>query len=321
MESYPTSAEAIGFAGLDYHVAKRPLFTFDNLASDRSRDSGVVPEAGLEVPNFFATVRTDTEQALGVVGRDYSVVQNVDAFAFFDSIVGGGDGILYETAGALGKGERIFITAKLPSYIRVGRDDLIEQYIFLTTSHDGGGSITAAFTPVRIVCNNTLNAAMRSQQNAVRIRHSSGAAERLKQAHRLMGISSVFSSELEQLFNHWTTKRISDPEVKRLISMAMAPSSEVLEKLHRGAEDEQSACFKNMVEDAFAYAMGDPAQQTQTTKGTLFGAYNSISGYFQNVRKFSGDEAKFKSILEGTAKQRGQAAFDLCLGFAKDGGL
>ena len=99
------------------------------------------------------------------MGKDYEVVQNMDAFSFFDAIVGG-DGIQYETAGALGKGERIFITAKLPNYIKVGNDDLIEQYLFLTTSHDGGGSITAAFTPVRIVCNNTLNAALRNHSDA-----------------------------------------------------------------------------------------------------------------------------------------------------------
>lgn len=95
------------------------------------------------------------------MGRDYQIVQNADAFAFFDAIVGGEDGILYETAGALGNGERIFITAKRPDYICVGNgDDITEKYIFLTTSHNGTGSITAAFTPVRIVCQNTLNAAL-----------------------------------------------------------------------------------------------------------------------------------------------------------------
>lgn len=74
-----------------------------------------------------------------MVGKDYQVVQNRDVFSF-DAIVGGGV-IQYETAGALGKGERIFITAKLPSYIKVGKEDLIEQYLFLTTSHDGFGSM------------------------------------------------------------------------------------------------------------------------------------------------------------------------------------
>jgi phage/plasmid-like protein (TIGR03299 family) len=104
--------------------------------------------------------------------------------SFFDAIVGGG-GILYETAGALGKGERIFIIAKLPDYINVGNNDLIEQYLFFTTSHDGSGSITAAFTPVRIVCNNTLNAALRKQSNSIKIRHTVNAKERLEEAHKL----------------------------------------------------------------------------------------------------------------------------------------
>ncbi len=97
-------------------------------------------------------MRGDTGQVLGVVGKEYEVVQNADAFSFFDAIIGG-DRIMHETAGALGKGERIFITTQLPDYIKVGNDDLIEKYLFLTTSHDGFGTITAAFTPITIVCN------------------------------------------------------------------------------------------------------------------------------------------------------------------------
>ena len=142
VSDYPNSAEALKFAGLDFTVVKRELLTYDNENSFGSSDI-IAPK--IEVPNYFATLRTDTKQVLGVVGKDYEVVQNVDAFSFFDAIVDG-DGIQYETAGALGKGERIFITAKLPDYIKVGSDDLIEKYLFLTTSHDGFGSITAAFT-------------------------------------------------------------------------------------------------------------------------------------------------------------------------------
>ncbi len=169
---YPTSAEAIKYAGLDYTVEKRKLFTYDTENQNANRDTEIViPE--VDVPDYFATIRTDNDTVLGVVGKDYEVVQNIEAFSFFDSIVGG-DGIQYETAGALGKGERIFITAKLPGYIKVGNADLIEQYLFLTTSHDGLGSITAAFTPVRIVCNNTLNAALRNHSNSIKIRHTMG---------------------------------------------------------------------------------------------------------------------------------------------------
>ncbi len=164
VEENPTSQEAIKFAGLDYEVEKSLLFT-KNRGITESQDGLIMSNSELEVPNYFANIRTDNDTVLGVVGKDYQIVQNREAFSFFDSIVGGGEGILYETAGALGNGERIFITAKLPDYIRVGNgDDITEKYIFLTTSHDGSGSITAAFTPIRIVCQNTLNASLRNYE-------------------------------------------------------------------------------------------------------------------------------------------------------------
>jgi len=233
--------------------------------------------------------------------------------------VGGGDGILYKTAGALGNGERVFITAKLPDYIRVGVKDWIEQYLFLTTTHDGLGSITAAFTPIRIVCNNTLNAAMNNHSGAIKIRHTASANERLKQAHILMGISKTLGGEMEELFNHWAKVRITDAEVKKLIQIAMAPNKEVLDNLSKGKLDFLSTHYTNIVNNVYEYALGNQTQQMETTAGTLFGAYNAVTGYFQNVRSFKDDEAKFKSIMDGTAKQRARTAFNLCKEFANHG--
>ena len=258
---------------------------------------------------------------MGVVGKDYHIVQNREAFNFFDAIVGGGEGILYETAGALGNGERIFITAKLPDYIRVGNgDDVTEKYIFLTTSHDGSGSITAAFTPIRIVCQNTLNASLRSMTNVVRIKHTSGAKGRIENAHKIMGLANTLSNQLEGIFNEWAKVKVSDREVKKLIQLALCPNKETLDLIKKGAEDEISTVFKNTVEDAFAYAMISDTQQMDTTKGTLFGAYNAVTGYYQNVRNYKNDEAKLQSIvLGGTAQLKSQKAFELCNGFALDG--
>jgi len=308
---YPTSAEAIIHAGLDYQVVKEP-------------NTHRLP-SGLEVrsDNSFFTYRSDNEAILGgKVGKDYHIVQNTDAFSFFDAIVGGADGILYETAGALGNGERIFITAKLPDYIRVGNgDDVTEKYIFLTNSHDGSGSITAAFTPIRIVCQNTLNASLRNMSNVVRIRHTSGARQRLEDAHKLMGIADRFSSQLEGIFNDWAKVRISDAEVKKLIQLALCPNRETLELLKKGNDEELSTVFKNMVDGAFTYAMVADSQQMETTKGTVFGAYNAVTGYFQNVRSYKDDEAKLQSIvMGGTAQGKAQKAFELCMAFAQDGG-
>jgi phage/plasmid-like protein (TIGR03299 family) len=304
VEDHPTSAGAIKYAGLNYTVEKRPLFTLDNTNFDllNAFVDGIEPQ--LLVPNYFATIRTDTEEILGVVGKDYQIVQNTDAFSFFDSIVGNDTGIRYETAGALGKGERIFITAKLPDYIRVGRDDLIEQYVFLTTSHDGYGSITAAFTPIRIVCQNTLN-----------------AVERLKQAHQLMGISGSLAKEMEALFNHWSKVRITDKALKKLIGIAMAPSKEVLNSLQEEKFYHLSSHYMNIVDNVLEYALTASSQLQITTKGTLFGAYNAVAGYFQNVRNFGNEENKLKSIMWGTGLQRAQTTFNLCEIFARSGSL
>lgn len=310
VEEYPTSAEALKFAGLDYNVIKAP--------NTHQLPSG----ATVVSENSFFTYRSDNETILGdKVGKDYHIVQNREAFNFFDSIVGNGEGIMYETAGALGNGERIFITAKLPGYIRVGNgDDVTEKYVFLTTSHDGSGSITAAFTPIRIVCQNTLNASLRNMSNVVRIKHTSGAGDRIAEAHRIMGLANTLTDQLGDIFNHWTTVRVTDQEVRKLIQLALCPNKETYELIKKGAEDELSTIFKNTVESAFAYAMMSDTQQMETTKGTLFGAYNAVTGFNQNVRKYSDNEAKLQSIvLGGTAQKNGQTAFELCSSFQKNG--
>lgn len=320
VEEHPTSEQAIKFAGLDYEVEKSALFTKGS--SIIENNSGVeMVDSDLEVPNYFANIRTDNNNVLGVVGKDYHIVQNREAFSFFDAIVGGGNGILYETAGALGNGERIFITAKLPDYIRVGNgDDITEKYIFLTTSHDGSGSITAAFTPIRIVCQNTLNASLKNMSHVVRIRHTSGVKQRLEDAHKVMGLANRLSSELESTFNHWSKITIGDDEMKKLIQLALCPNKETLNHLQKGIFDDLSTVFKNTVDDAFAYAMMSDTQQMATTKGTLFGAYNAVTGYFQNVRNYKDNEAKLQSIvMGGTAQIRSQKAFELCGRFAKTG--
>ena len=129
VEDYPTSAEALQFAGLDYTVAKRKLFTFDSEKKEAFNEDSEIKIPETEVFEFYATIKTDNETVLGVVGKDYEVVTTLTLFSFFDAIVGG-DGILYETTGALKKVERIFITFKLPDYIKVENDDLIDNIYF-----------------------------------------------------------------------------------------------------------------------------------------------------------------------------------------------
>jgi len=160
---------------------------------------------------------------------------------------------------------------------------------------------------------------MNNHSGAIKIRHTASATERLKQAHTLMGISKSLGGEFEGLFNQWAKVRITDAEVKKLIQIAMAPNKEVLENLAEGKLDLLSTHYTNIVDNVYEYALGSQTQQMDTTAGTVFGAYNSVTGYFQNVRSFKSGEAKFKSIMDGTAKQRAQTAFNLCRDFATQG--
>jgi hypothetical protein len=155
--------------------------------------------------------------------------------------------------------------------------------------------------------------------NCVKIRHTQSAQERLKQAHKVMGISNILSNQLDGIFNRWAHVRITDKEVVKLIQQAMAPNKETLQKIQDENIDEYSSHFLNTIEKVSEYAFSHPTQQTDTTRGTLFGAYNAISGYMQNVRKYKSEEAKLKSILFGNGFNKTQSAFNLCTEFEKHG--
>ena len=299
--NYEMSREVLEHAGLNYTVEKAP--NIHRLPGGPD----IISE------NSFFTFRTDNQTVLGPsVGKEYTILQNIDAFAFFDAIAGK-DGVFYETAGALGAGEIVYITAKMPHFIKVGSNDITEMYVFLTSSHDGKGSVVAGLTPSRVVCYNTLNAALANCTHRVTIRHTSNIHDRLREAHKVMGMVNTLTPLLEQVFNHWAQVRITDKEVKKLIRLAMAPSDKVLAQVKGEQWEALSSQYKNITEDVFEYAMQAEAQQLDTTRNTLYGCYNAVTGYFQNVRKYGTPDEKMKSILYGgTAQQRGQAAFDLC---------
>lgn len=291
LDQCPTSEEAIKYAGLNYDVIKTPNFAMIN---------GVYRQT----PTSYTTYRSDNNEILGdKLGARYEIVQNRDAFAFFDAIVGEGEAI-YETAGALGKGETIFVTAKLPSYIRVGNDDEIEKYLLLTMSHDGSGAIKALFTPIRVVCNNTLTAALQSCTNSVSIKHTKSVQDNLKNAHKILGITNRLSSELEEIFNSMSRVKVSDKELSTYIETLFPSSKE---------KEEESARIVNIRHDIYEYAHLGAGQDLVTCEGTIFGAYNAVTGYFQNVKEFKDSDMKMKSNLMGSNYGVMQNAFDLAL--------
>lgn len=289
-----TSEEAIKLGGLDYTVEKRPLYA--------PGWEGTMVEA----EGHFANVRTDNNDILGVVKGRYRIVQNKDAFGFFDSIIDKGEAI-FETAGALGKGERIFVTAKLPEDMLV-KGEAVEKYIMLTNSHDGSTTIIAGFTPIRVVCNNTLTAALKNLDNRVSISHTASAESRLREASRVMGIASRYMDEVNLAFEAMTNKKLSDLEMKYFI--------ETILKNDRGEEKadvEASTRMKNLVDQVYSFTITHPTQTTEAAYRTLWGAYNGISGYYNFLKDYKTADQKMKDMNYGYANDKISKAFDLAV--------
>jgi phage/plasmid-like protein (TIGR03299 family) len=297
LDNCPTSSEAIIHAGLDFEVKSTPvLYSLPEME-----------DITVTMDKRFITYRDDTKDVFDVVSDRYTIVQNKEGFKFFDSIVGEGQAI-YETAGALGKGETIFITAKLPGHIKVvhdGHDEGIEKYLLLTMSHDGKGSIEALFTPIRVVCNNTLMAALEGADFKIKVRHSANASDQLEIAHTMLGITARLADDLQSVFNKMTTIKVTDKEVQDYILKVFLTTAEFLD---HGKVTKHKA---NIVQDVFSYYLTGIGQELNTCKGTIYGAYNAISGYFNNVKEYKTNESRMTSNLMGDNAKLVNLAFKM----------
>lgn len=289
-----TAAQAIELANLDFEVQKRKVFY-------ESPDV----EYPTEIPNHYATVRADNNKILGVVRSRYEIVQNTDAFAFFDSIVDEGEAI-YETAGVLGDGQRVFLLAKLPEDFHIGGES-IERYIMLYNSHDGTSSVIAGLTPIRIVCNNTLQAALRSVSNKVSIHHVSGVKDKLKEAARVMGIASKYTESVKEVFERMIDVKMSEGQYIDYFMKVYKPEIVTPDNVTK----EASTRLQNIVFSTADFALSHPTQTTPEANGTLWGAYNAVSGYYNYVKTFKSREDKFKSQYFGDAEKKMLKSFKL----------
>lgn len=286
-----TSEQAIELGGLNYTVEKRPLYA--------PGWQGTMVEA----EGHYGNVRTDTNEILGIVKGRYRIVQNKDAFGFFDTIIDQGEAI-FETAGALGKGERIFVTAKLPEDMLV-HGEKVEKYIMLTNSHDGTSTIIAGFTPIRVVCNNTLTAALKNIDNKVSISHTASAESRLKEASRVMGIASKYMDEINMTFESMTERKLSDLEMKYFIESVMKNGFK-----EEKSDKEASTRMKNLVDQVYSFTITHPTQTTEAAYRTLWGAYNGVSGYYNFLKDYKSADQKMKDMNYGYANDKISKAFD-----------
>jgi len=289
-----TAREAIEAAGLSYLVELKSLKTND----------------GQEVSTRKATVRTDTNQVLGIVGNGYVPCQNSQCFGFLDSIVADG-GLRYHTAGALGKGEKVWMLAKLPGNIRVkNSDDIVDKFLLLSSSHDGSAALRVYFTPIRVVCQNTLALAeRRSQGQGVSILHKGDLQTKIKEAQEILGLATRFYDDAEERIN-------------RLASYYPTPSQlstyfkEIYPDPEEGKDNTRATNIRQELHRLFEEGIGHDAPDI---KHSSWMAFNAVTEFVDHIRPGRGtndvDRAsrRLDSIWFGSGARLKEKAWDLAL--------
>jgi phage/plasmid-like protein (TIGR03299 family) len=280
-----TAAEAIA-AGLDYTVVKHPLFT-------------KIGRQRVLVPDHFATARLDTGVVLGVVGSRYETVQNRDAFSFFDPLVDR-DEAIYHTAGVLGNGEKVWILAKLPDYIRVGKKaDPIEKFLLIYNSHDGSSHIRVKLSPIRVVCNNTLSVALAGTEQEVRIKHTATAPAKLEEAHKVLGLTNTLYSQLDYIFNRMALRKVTDRELMQYVK-ALVPDN-----LEASSNTRTENIRKKILD------IHESQPDAVMHRGTLFGAYNAVTELVDHFGSSEDPSKRLKSMWFGGGEKMKLKAFSL----------
>ena len=201
VKNCPTSKEAIELAGLDWKVEPKPIFD----------------QHGNEIHGYKVNVRSSDGKPLGVVSDKYKVVQNEEAFAFTDELLG--EGVQYESAGSLASGKRVWLLARLEGTTLA--EEKIDPYLVFTNTHDGTGAIKVAVSPIRVVCQNTLNLALKKASRHWSCMHKGDIASKLEEARFTLSNTQSYLDELEKEFGSLKLKTVTDNQVKAMTEILL----------------------------------------------------------------------------------------------------
>ncbi len=218
----PASKDALQLAGLDWRVLQEPIYTATKELVD----------------GYKANVRDSDRKVLGVVTDRYRVIQNDEAFAFTDELLGAG--VKYETAGSLQGGRKVWLLAHMPhEYIISG--ERISPYLLFSNTHDGSGAIKVALTPIRVVCQNTLNLALANAKRSWSMIHTGDIKEKMQEARDTLFLAENYMDELGKEFEALRMKKLTDKRVMEYI--------EILLPIEDGSTPQQEKNMKRLRED------------------------------------------------------------------------
>lgn len=202
VQEAPESKDALRLAGLDWKVYQREVYT----------------DSGIKIEGYRANVRNTDNKVLGVVTERYKIVQNEEAFSFTDALLG--KGVRYETAGSLQEGKKVWLLARLPKeYIISGEQ--ISPYLVFSNSHDGSAAVRVAVTPIRVVCNNTLNLALSTAKRSWAMVHTGNIKGKIHEAQETLFMAENYMSKLGKEFEKLKRQKLSERQVKEYIELLL----------------------------------------------------------------------------------------------------
>lgn len=289
LKSAPTIQEAIVTAGLDWDVELQPLQTITQIDLEGHR----------------GVIRTDDNSCLGVVSSGYKVLQNKDAFKFFEPFVEEELATL-ETAGSLFNGKRVFILAKLNSENMVIDDnDTVEKYILLSNSHDGSQAVRVGFTPIRVVCNNTLTFAETSNKSQlIKIHHSGNVTQTLKEVIKTFDLVNQQFLATEEQYKYLATLPVNSEDLKNYVRVVF--STKKLEEQIANNDKEAIENFRKKLLNTVE------AQFEKEDKKNAWTMYNSVNWYF-NHEKGRSLETRYNSLWFADSKRIDKKAFEAAM--------
>lgn len=267
-----TSVEALELAGLNWVVEPRPIFT-DN---------------GIQIPGYVANTRNTDKRILGIVSEKYKIVQNAEAFQFTDALIG--DEVRYETAGSLREGKSTWLLAQMPKEKILGDD--VQPYLCFTNSHDGTGAIKVCMTPIRVVCNNTLNLALNTARRTWTCKHMGRIEDKLQEAAETLELAHSYMGALRTEAEKLASLKITDDQIYSIVSEMFPVNTEDTDR-------KQANMKKAKEEFMIAYYMPDIEQFRNTLWGLVNGAadFCGHASPQRNTQTYA--ERNFEKIIEG----------------------
>ena len=251
----PNAAEAIRLAGLDWTVSRRSIISTEAKV-------GLLP-----IPEYRAIVRDDNEAVLAVLGKGYTPLQNKEAFDFFNPFVESGLAS-FETAGSLSGGRRVWVLAKLnKAPIEIGNGDEVNKFLLLSNGHDGMMAVRTGFTPVRVVCANTLAMAHgKGSSELIRVRHSAKVQVRVEQLQEIVNAADAKFEATAEQYRLLSKSDVSSEDIKKYVRVVF------------DLEDERKELARErMTNDIIRLFETGRGSDLKSAKGTMWGLYNAVS--------------------------------------------